>query len=71
MKLFKKKELRALGEQQKKLSFDYDSEDLKKIPRKRRKKALKLFEEYKKGFVLVVDRDIDNKEAIINLRRGI
>jgi hypothetical protein len=46
-------------------------EELKKIPRKQRKKALRLLEEYHKGLVLIVDKDIDNKELINSIRRSV
>jgi len=62
MKLFRKTE---------KIELDYDPEDLKKVKKKDRKKALKLLEEYKKGLVINVDKDINQKQMIEELRRNI
>jgi len=62
MKLFRKTE---------KIELDYDPEDLKKVKKKDRKKALKLLEEYKKGLVINVDKDINQKQMIEELRRDI
>jgi len=59
-KLFKKKEPIKLG---------YDIEDLKKIKKKYRAKALKLLKEYENGIVISLNRDINQKEMIELKRR--
>ena len=60
-KLFKKKV-------QENNSLNYNPEDLNKLPRKRRKNALRLLEEYNKGLIIEVDRDINQKDFIKTLR---
>jgi len=70
MKLFSRKELKSLGKQQESLSFGIDKEELKKIPKKRRAKAIKLFKEYEAGLIIRVNEDIDQKE-LIQSRRGL
>jgi hypothetical protein len=60
MKLFKKK----VKEQP-----EYDLDDLKKIKKKDRKKALKLSEEYKKGLVIQINKDINQKELMESIRK--
>ena len=44
--------------------IDETEEEIKKYPRKERKRMRLLLEEYNKGKVLQVDKDIDNKEYI-------
>jgi len=60
--LFKKKHLEETR---------VDEEELKKIPKKRRKMALKLLEEYEKGVVIIPHRTINKKEPSQCLRGGI
>jgi hypothetical protein len=60
--LFKKKEPIKLG---------YDIEDLKKIKKKYRAKALKLLKEYENGLVISVDKDINQKEMLDAKRKEI
>ena len=50
-------------------SLDYDEDDLKNIPKKRRKRALKLLKEYNNGLVLTVDNGINQKELMKTLRK--
>lgn len=52
MKLFRKKVI------------DEVEEEIRKYPRKERAKMRLLLEEYNKGKVLQVDKDIDNKEYL-------
>lgn len=52
-------------------SLGYDANDLKKIPKKRRKNALRLLDEYNKGLVIQVDKEVDQKAFIKNLREAI
>ena len=61
MKLFKKKEAEELP---------CDLEDLNKIPKKRRKNALKLLEEYNKGIVIKIGADVNQKELMESIRKG-
>lgn len=61
MKLFKKKEV---TEEDKFLK-----EALKKIPKKRRKKALELYSQYQKGLYLRVDKEYDNKKLMEELKK--
>lgn len=51
--------------------LNYNPEDLKKIKRKDRKKALELLIEYQRGLVIQVDKDVDQKELMIKLRKNI
>ena len=44
--------------------------ELNKIPKKRRAMAIKLLNEYDNGLVIVVNKDIDQKEYIKNIRQG-
>jgi len=60
-KLFKKKV-------QENNSLNYNQEDLAKLPKKRRKNALRLLEEYNKGLIIEVDKDINQKDFIKTLR---
>lgn len=52
-------------------TLSYNPEDLKKIKRKDRKKALELLTEYQRGLVIQVDKDIDQKELMVKLRKNI
>lgn len=48
----------------------YKEEYLKKVKKKNRKKALKLLEEYKKGLIIKVDKDINQKQLMEQIRKG-
>lgn len=61
-RLFKKTESQSL---------EYDPEDLKKIKKKDRKKALQLLREYNKGIVIRVDKDINQRDLMFELRKTI
>jgi hypothetical protein len=56
--LFKKKEL------------NYNPEDLKKIKRKDRKRSLELLNEYQAGLVILVDKDINQKDLMEKIRKN-
>lgn len=43
---------------------DFLKKELKKIPFRRRKNALELYEQYKQGIFLVVDGKTDNKKRL-------
>jgi hypothetical protein len=44
-------------------------DDLKKVKRKDREKAIKLFNEYEKGIVIKVNEDINQKKLMYKLRK--
>lgn len=60
-KLFKKKE---------EPKYDFDLEDLKKIKKKNRKKAIRLYEEYQKGLVIQLNKDINQKDLMLDIRKN-
>jgi hypothetical protein len=45
-------------------------EGLDKVKKKDRKKSLRLLEEYKRGLVIKIDKDIDQKSFIAEIRKG-
>ena len=58
MKLFKK-------------NINYNKvEDFNKLSEKRKKDALELMEEYKKGLVIKMDSDVNQKELIESIRKS-
>ena len=45
-------------------------EDFNKLSKKRKKDELELLEEYKKGLVIKVDSDVNQKELMERIRKG-
>jgi len=56
-------------EKKPKIKKPKEVDDMKMIPKKRRKKALMLLEEYNKGLVIKIDADVNQKELITSLRK--
>jgi hypothetical protein len=65
LNLFKKKEYKVEEVP------DYDIEDLKKIKKKNRKRALRLLKEYKQGLVIEIDKNINQKQLMDSIRKGL
>jgi len=71
MKLFKKLKNANLFKKREKVELDYDIDDLKKIKKKDRKRSLRLLQEYKRGIIISIDKDINQKEMIELKRKEI
>jgi len=53
------------------VEVEYDLDDFKQIKKKDRKRSLKLLNEYKRGLVIQIDKDVDQKHVMDSIRKGI